>query len=265
MRKKANTTIRNSKFLAHFVGVSHMLALVVFTTPIFATTPTESYQSEDIQVKEFSETDWENLKQGIDYSRSRIQERKEEEERAADEMPETGETTRRRRIDSGSGGGAGQILAVIALLILLGLLTYFLFQQGLMTSTRSKKSKTSQGEGLEVSLEAVEKDLDKKDPTSLIDRAVNAADFKMAIRLYYLKIIRTLSLDGAIKWKRDKTNSSYVRELNGSPLQAGFKDITFIFEQIFYGNQNITEKDFQEIKPLMENFLQSVENQAKVK
>lgn len=101
--------------------------------------------------------------------------------------------------------------------------------------------------------------MDNNDPTSAIERAIQLGDFRLALRLYYLKTIRELSQAGHIQWKRDKTNGEYVRALLGNTLRTDFQQLTILFERIWYGNQSVTAIDFQDIRPRFDQFLVQIQ------
>ncbi|MEO0779887.1 MAG: DUF4129 domain-containing protein, partial [Bacteroidota bacterium] len=82
-------------------------------------------------------------------------------------------------------------------------------------------------------------------------------DYRLAARLYYLAIIKELSLHEAIQWKRDKTNRDYLRELVGHPLRDEFRALTLVFERIWYGDRALEEADFPLLQARFEQLLQA--------
>ena len=44
------------------------------------------------------------------------------------------------------------------------------------------------------------------------EEALAAGNFSLAVRLYYLQVIKTLSEQNAIAWSREKTNRDYLHE-----------------------------------------------------
>jgi len=77
-----------------------------------------------------------------------------------------------------------------------------------------------------------------------IRAAKEKGDYALAMRLYYLAIIKEMSLKKLIKWKRDKTNGEYLRELRSSNFFTEFNEVTNIFERIWYGGGKIDAGTF---------------------
>ena len=63
-----------------------------------------------------------------------------------------------------------------------------------------------------------------------------AGNWRLAVRLGYLQLLKTLSDHGLINWQPDKTNHAYLAELppNGS-TRTDFREITRQFEFVWYG------------------------------
>lgn len=86
-----------------------------------------------------------------------------------------------------------------------------------------------------------------------IEAAVGKEDFKLAIRLYYLRTLKTLSEKNLIAWQPNKTNRSYFHELKPA-IQRDFGSLTDAFEYSWYGNFEVGKSDFDEIRAKFENF-----------
>lgn len=86
-----------------------------------------------------------------------------------------------------------------------------------------------------------------------IEAAVSREDFKLAIRLYYLRTLKALSEKKLIAWQPNKTNRSYYHELKPA-IQKEFGGLTDAFEYSWYGNFEVGKSDFDEIRMKFENF-----------
>jgi hypothetical protein len=64
-----------------------------------------------------------------------------------------------------------------------------------------------------VALKDIETNLQEADVEGFLAQSLKEKDYRLAIRLYYLAIIKELAAKGMIDWKRDKTNGHYLREL----------------------------------------------------
>lgn len=219
------------------------------------TADTDSYLDEVRTERKFERSTWEEATAGIDYSKDLEKEQEKLEEETI--QPATKDTE-----SSFFDHGINSNLAII-LLIIIGLVLLFFILQAAMGSNifvRNKKIKTA---GTSLSLEEIEENLAENDPTDLIEQAVNAGNYRLALRLYYLKIIRELSLADVISWKRDKTNGDYLKELRMDALHVPFRNITLAFERIWYGNRNLSAQEFQQIRPEFDHFINSIPKHEK--
>lgn len=87
-----------------------------------------------------------------------------------------------------------------------------------------------------------------------IDKAVSQNNFRLAVRLLYLKCLKQLSDRGLINWQINKTNSNYVFELEDSNQRETFSLLTNRFEYVWYGEFFIDKNAFADINLLFQNF-----------
>jgi len=87
-----------------------------------------------------------------------------------------------------------------------------------------------------------------------IDEAVAQRNFRLAVRLLYLKTLKQLTDQERIAYKPDKTNRQYVYELAGSPLQADFEALTQQFEYVWYGDFPVDEARYEQISHSFRQF-----------
>ncbi|MEJ7692909.1 hypothetical protein [Daejeonella sp.] len=87
-----------------------------------------------------------------------------------------------------------------------------------------------------------------------IEKAIHNLDYRLAVRMLYLKCLKKLSDTGLISWQIDKTNSNYVAELVNSGKKEKFTFLTRQFEYIWYGEFNIDQPTFIEIQNDFKDF-----------
>lgn len=85
------------------------------------------------------------------------------------------------------------------------------------------------------------------DLDALIAEAVAAHDYRRAVRLSYLRVLRRLAERGLIDWRTDKTNHDYVAELGASPLRPAFARLTAAFEYAWYGDFPVDAATFARV------------------
>jgi hypothetical protein len=92
-----------------------------------------------------------------------------------------------------------------------------------------------------------------------ISKALLNSDFRLAIRLQYLKTLKILADSSLIQWTSHLTNQSYIQQLNRSPLGSDFEKITRYFEFAWYGGFPIRKEEFEEMKDWSNSFYQKIE------
>lgn len=80
--------------------------------------------------------------------------------------------------------------------------------------------------------------------SDLINAAINDGDYRLAVRYYYLQLLKNLNEKGVIAYEYQKTNSEYLQEVEQEELKNGLKKIMRIYEFIWYGNFTVTQNDF---------------------
>ena len=200
--------------------------------------PNEMYAEKSIERHDFDEKKWEALKDGIDYSipKDKKEKKKEKKKQEKVEPPTQGLT------------GFGPILKILGIVVLVGILVLLIVKmaggENLFGPKNSKlKPAVSQAE-----LDKIEDNLHEAELKDPIQRAIAAGDYPMAVRLYYLAVLKELSVKNHIRWKRDKTNGAYLRELAGSPLFGTVQEVTLIFERVWYGKVDLAKPDFDQLE-----------------
>ncbi len=89
-----------------------------------------------------------------------------------------------------------------------------------------------------------EEDIHKINFNELIDEALSKKDFRRAVRLHFLKLLKELSDRNLITWQIDKTNNDYSIELSNSKYSEQFKELAVLYEYIWYGDFQLDENSF---------------------
>lgn len=91
-------------------------------------------------------------------------------------------------------------------------------------------------------------DIPQEDFDQRLEEALGKRNFRQAIRLYYLEILRQLSGARLIEWHPDKTNRHYLREIGDGEIQERFGRLTRTFEYIWYGEASPGQQDFEAVR-----------------
>ncbi|RMA64738.1 DUF4129 domain-containing protein [Ulvibacter antarcticus] len=97
-----------------------------------------------------------------------------------------------------------------------------------------------------------------KDIKKLIQKALDANDYRLAVRYYYLFILKKLSSAELISYEFDKTNNDYISEMSvtvttSENIKNNFRKATNIYDYIWYGNFLVTETDFRKAQQTFTN------------
>lgn len=97
-----------------------------------------------------------------------------------------------------------------------------------------------------------------RDIQKLIDKALRKQNYRLAVRYYYLLILKRLTDAELIDYEFDKTNSDYFAEVSSEELNLGFRKATNIYDYIWYGNFTVTETDFNTAQSIFNNLERSI-------
>ncbi|MFT4661592.1 MAG: hypothetical protein ACI8XB_001870 [Patiriisocius sp.] len=116
---------------------------------------------------------------------------------------------------------------------------------------------------LEHSIQQAEMNIDKSDLYYILQEALDQKKYKLALRIYYLIIIKELNILGSIKYKKDKTNYAYLMEMRTNLHFKEFKKMTKIYEFFWYGDKDLDHVKFEPITTLMDQFVKTIKSEQK--
>lgn len=90
----------------------------------------------------------------------------------------------------------------------------------------------------------IQEDINSLDFDKLIEKYTSLMDYRMAVRYFYLRLLKTLNNKGMIAWRINKTNRDYMTELAGSRLTGSFDMLSSFYEYTWYGDFNLTPEQF---------------------
>jgi len=148
-------------------------------------------------------------------------------------------------------GTFGSILLYTLLAIFLGYVLYILF----VNASLSDKGKTIKTEVLErAPVEIPKSELEK-----MLENALANSDYRLAIRIYFIFILKELSSKKWISWKKEKTNSAYLSEMSKREEYSLFSDTVTIFELAWYGDYEIKKTDYSIVELKLKQLLKDLE------
>ena len=87
-----------------------------------------------------------------------------------------------------------------------------------------------------------------------VENALLVKDYRLAVRLLYLRSLKQLSDSNLINWKLGKTNSTYLSEIADAEQRRQFSIVTRQFEYVWYGDFPVDGQSFQNINAIFQEF-----------
>jgi hypothetical protein len=190
-----------------------------------------------------SSQEWQEAQRDLDYSRDMYREQ-EAPKRLREPL----------NVPGANWGGFGQFL----MYLMLGILGMALLWMVYVLLREPRNRKFNKPKPTLVTLDNLEDHIHETDLERYIREALEQGNYNLAVRIYYLQIIKDLSLKNLIVWKRDKTNRDYCIEMGSNDLGNDFKRCTFMFELAWYGNTPLQLPVFRMFETQMKDFLNRI-------
>lgn len=198
-----------------------------------------------VETRPVDQQRWGEATQGLDYSK---------------DLPEPPKEQKPSSFDMGQGfdwtaatqgwGSFLQGLAVVVALIAIG--------YGIWRMLQAPRNRQIARDGVEITVDNLETYLHESDLERFLREALAQGNYALAVRLYYLQIIKNLSEKNLIRWSREKTNRDYLREMRGHPLAEPLREATTVYEKVWYGNRVLSEEEYGRLEPELKEVLARV-------
>lgn len=87
-----------------------------------------------------------------------------------------------------------------------------------------------------------------------IDKAVTQGNYRLAVRMMFLRLLKDLSDKNVIRYKQDKTNLDYLMDLSSTAYYPSFFRLTRHFEYCWYGQFEVTGETYRLIATQFDQF-----------
>jgi len=158
--------------------------------------------------------------------------------------------------DKGQAANATDIAIKIAGVILFLLVIYFIFKAVVNKEGTWVFGKSSDKSIIPVT--DIETNIHTNNFESLIAEAEAEFNYRLAIRYYYLWLLKKLAAQEIIAYDVEKTNSDYQSEITSETIQDEFSYTSYLYNYIWYGEFDVNEEQFNKAKLAFINFLNSV-------
>lgn len=214
----------------------------------------KGYDAEQIQVRKFDSKKWQDIVGDIDYSETEPTWKKKEESMGSESSTNGKRLKQSRKNDESEESETSSspakpftspIFNIIVYALIIGLIAYILFLIIRNTSLGSK-GKIAKSDLQDHT--AVVEDIKELEIDKLLREAITSGNYRLAIRIYFLGLLKKLDEDGFIVWKKNKTNRDYLSELfSKARYYDEVKTLTFVYEQVWYGDHNLPVKVYEQI------------------
>ncbi len=135
-----------------------------------------------------------------------------------------------------------RIMGVAVIVLLLYYIIRAFIQKDIYWLFKKKAKK------LEINVEDIEQNIENVNFDLLIEKTITDNAYRLAIRFYYLWLLQRLQEQNHIVWNIEKTNSDYVKEITDSETKAQFQYLSYLYNNIWYGEHDITFEEFSKAK-----------------
>ncbi len=148
-----------------------------------------------------------------------------------------------------SGEGVQNVILIITILAFVVLLGLFLANSNINFIRRSKKILSNVDDPGVITEDIFQIDYDRE-----IRQAVGNNQFRPAVRLMYLRLLKQLADRGLISYHKDQTNADYLQQLSRGPYYKDFFRLTREYEYSWYGLFEIDRDTFGVIQRDFDSF-----------
>lgn len=247
-------------FVSLFLAVGTLQAqysdslTVVITTDDPATLPaTQEYAAEKIEVRKFDTQRWREVVGGQQYNDARRRQAQPEQRGGASSGRGSGRRQTGNEEDDGwysdedagvNIGWLGPLSQIFFYGVIAAIIILILYQIARNVSLRPNPKKPADASR---SPDEVH-DITELDTENLIQQAHASGNYKLAIRLYFLHLLKKLNENGSIAWTKDKTNRDYLSELFSKQYYFDeVRKLTLAYERVWYGEHVPTAETYQEL------------------
>jgi hypothetical protein len=135
------------------------------------------------------------------------------------------------------------LLWIIILTSFCGVVLWYLISSNILLFRKKVKAFGSTDDTEEGGDNIFERDYEKE-----LAEATTAGNFRLAIRLLYLRTLKSLSDNGVIDYRFGRTNQDYVSDMRNHPQYHAFFRLTRHFEYIWYGQFPLSAEAYHNLQ-----------------
>jgi hypothetical protein len=176
-------------------------------------------------------------------------------EKKKESTPPSKPRRKNNRSSSSTNVSSGWIdfLTYLGYIVIIGVIIFIIYKLVL------NYSGNEEGKAVELNFDEVPpSEIPKTELERRLEEALSKEDYREAVRIYFIFIIKDLSSKNWISWERKKTNMSYLMEMRNKPQFNLFNETVSIYDIVWYGNYTITRSNFNEVEPKFKKLLADI-------
>jgi len=142
-------------------------------------------------------------------------------------------------------------------IIIFLLVVYFIFKAIINKEGRWVLGKSSEKNIIPIT--DIEKNIHSIDFKSRITEAEHQDNYRLAIRYYYLWLLKELAKSGYIDYDSEKTDSDYLYEIKEQDFRTQFSYASYLYNYIWYGEFEVDNIEFKKAKTTFLTFINEIE------
>ena len=107
----------------------------------------------------------------------------------------------------------------------------------------------------------IEKNIHLLDFEKLIRESMESGEKRVAVRYYYLWLLKVMAQNNYIKWDIEKTNSDYLYEIQSPVHKEEFTYLSYLYNYIWYGEFEIDDATFKKAENRFKNSIKTFSNE----
>lgn len=113
---------------------------------------------------------------------------------------------------------------------------------------------TRKAKAVNIPYKETEENIHEIDFNKEIEEAIGKGNFRLGVRLLYLRSLKKLSDKNLIIWQPEKTNQTYLNEISDMHKKQQFGILTKQFEYVWYGEFFIDAANFKQLRDSYDQF-----------
>lgn len=150
-------------------------------------------------------------------------------------------------------GGAWRALVIVFWVVIIGafVLIIILYLRTFTGSGRKIR-------GPATTVADIQEDIFTTNFDEQVNRALAEHNYRLATRLLFLRVLRTMAEKGVISYGHDKTNMDYLFELGSTKYARDFMQASRNYEYVWYGNFTPAQSQFAQIRQQLDDLNQKI-------